>query len=147
MGLGAYKTLFSKDWVNGLKGAPESGMAASVRLYRLDGAPVYDPTTNTYTTPQTDLYVGKARVQPMMYAVDRIQPNDSTINQKVLISLPIGPVLNVAFALGDMLIVTAAELNPSLTKYQYILTDLMDSSNPLERTLMFTSNSEVRVGG
>jgi hypothetical protein len=44
-----------------------------------------------------------------------------------------------------MLEVLTAALNPSLETYQFVLVEIVDSSNPFERTLMFQLNQETVV--
>jgi len=144
MGLNAYKTLFTPEWVQAVKTAPESGMTATVRLYKeVRGA--FDPSTNDYAKTVTEYYTGKARVQPMRETRFVAQPNDSASVQKVLVSFPIDDLLGVEVPMDAQLRVTKCVLNPVLTKNQFIITDLMDSSNPVERTFMFQVIQEVKV--
>lgn len=134
--------VFTQEWVDALKGVPESAMPASVQIWRKDGEPQYDETTNTYTQAKTIWYEGKARVQPIRNASDKVQPGDSTTVQNVLISVPIGAVKDADFRPQNQARVTVSPLNPALCKYQYVLQEIMDSSNPIERTLMFVVNQE-----
>ena len=133
--------IFTQRWVDGLKHVPESGMAAEIAMYTL-GDKVYDEATNTYVYTKNYLYTGKARVQPLRSATPRILPNDTTSVQTVLISLPIDAVLNEDIRPSVQVRVTSAPLNPSLTKYQYIIKEIADSSNPLERTFQAEVNQE-----
>ena len=134
--------VFSQAWVDGLKHVPELGMQAKIELYTLEKG-AYDPATNTYTNNKTMHYAGKARVQPLRSAVPRIVPNDSTLVQTVLISMPIDKLLGVDIRPQMQVRVTEAPLNPSLTRYQYVVKEIIDSSNPLERTILTEVNEEV----
>jgi hypothetical protein len=81
----------------------------------------------------------------------RIQPLQSTNNtdgdwtQGVLVSVPItGPFTpGMDARVGFGLKVSSAPLNPELTKYVFTCVEVMDSSNPVERTLKFKVNHAV----
>jgi hypothetical protein len=136
------RTLFSPAWQEALRGAPESAMDATVLIYSTNSSTeVYDADTDTWTRVPTNVYSGKARVQPLRNANDIAQPGNETTLQSVLVSLPISA--NVSnFRPGLRLDVLTAPLNPSLLTYQFVLTDIVDSSNPIERTLMFSVDQE-----
>lgn len=133
--------VFTQAWVDGLKHAPEAGMAATVDIYTL-GDKVYNPATNQYEFTKTFLYQGKARVQPLRSATPRIMPNNTTSVQTVLISLPIDAVKTEDIRPSVQVRVTSAPLNPSLLMYQYVVKEIVDSSNPLERTILTEVNQE-----
>jgi hypothetical protein len=143
MGLRTHsKDLFSPAWVDSLKGAPESAMDATVRLYWPATGAVYDPETNEYTTgPDEVLYEGKARVQPLRVAARVDSPGNDTTVQQVLFSIPIA-TRTVDFRAQMSARVLSAPLNPSLTGYAYVLREIMDSSNPIEKTLLFEVDQE-----
>lgn len=133
--------VFTQRWVDGLKGVPQSGMAAEVEMYVL-GDRVYNEATNQYDYEKTVLYSGKARVQPLRSATPRIMPNNTTSVQTVLISLPIDAVKAEDIRPSVQVRVRKADLNPSLLKYQYVIKEIVDSSNPLERTFLTEVNQE-----
>lgn len=134
--------LFSQAWVNSLKGAPESAMVAEVLITNPNSSTrVYDPDTDTWNDVSTIVYTGKARVQPLRSAAEKAALGNETTVQTVLVSLPIS-TNELDFRPGRMLEVLVADLNPSLLGYQFVLTEIMDSSNPFERTLMFQVNQE-----
>lgn len=133
---------FTARWQKGLEASRSMFMPCSVRIYTL-GEAVYDPATNTYTYPDSvDVYAGKARVQPIRSATQRILPQDNTFVQTVLVSVPITPVQSVDFRGGMQARVTECLLFPGLTTYQYVIQEVMDSGNPVERTLLFTVDQE-----
>jgi hypothetical protein len=53
---------------------------------------------------------------------------------------------DINFRPGQRMDVLAAPLNVSLLTYQFVLHEITDSSNPLERTLMFTLDQETANG-
>lgn len=139
------RTLFSPAWQEALRGAPESAMDATVLIYDPNVQnDVYDADTDTWTRVPSNIYSGKARVQPLRSANDIAQPGNETTVQTVLISIPIS-TNSLAFRPGLRAEVLSAPLNPSLLAYQFVLSDITDSSNPIERTLLFTVNQETVV--
>lgn len=133
--------VFTQAWVDGLKRVPEAGMAAEVEIYTL-GERVYNEATNKYDYLKTVLYAGKARVQPLRSATPRIMPNNTTSVQTVLISLPIDALKDEDIRPSVQVRVRNAPLNPSLLMYQYVVKEIVDSSNPLERTILTEVNQE-----
>lgn len=139
-------TLFNPAWVEALRGAPESAMSATVLIYDPKTSQrIYDPETDTWTDVQQTIWSGPARVQPLRSANNKDQPGNETTVQTVLVSIPVDAVIE-PFRPGLQLDVLTAPLNPSLTTYQFVLQEIIDSSNPLERTLMFTVDQETANG-
>lgn len=134
--------LFTPQWQAGLKGIPEQAMVAQVEIIdpRL-GEGEYDPVTNTWVGGPVTLYTGKARVQPLRSASRAPVPGASTTTQTVLISLPV-ETLSIPFEVSHVLKVIDGGLNPDLVRYQYRIKELMDSSNPIERTIMCEVDQE-----
>lgn len=140
-------TLFNPEWVKAVKGAPESAMAATIVIYDPNiSSDVYDAETDTWeTNVRTVVYTGKARIQPLRSENTKDQPGNATSVQAVLISVPISAV-DTEFRVGYQADVLTAPLNPSLLLNQFVLTGPVDSSNPIERTFMFTVNQETING-
>lgn len=139
-------TLFNPAWVEALRGAPESGMASTVLIYDPNvSESIYDPDTDTWNDVQEPIWTGPARVQPLRSANNKDQPGNETTVQTVLVSIPISTNTE-NFRAGLQLDVLTAPLNPSLLTYQFVLQEIVDSSNPLERTLMFTVDQETVNG-
>jgi hypothetical protein len=137
--------LFTQAWVDSLKGAPESAMVAEVLITNPNSSTrVYDPDTDEWNDVSTIVYTGKARVQPLRSAAEKAALGNETTVQTVLVSVPIA-TRTVNFRPGMMLEVLTAALNPSLETYQFVLVEIVDSSNPFERTLMFQLNQETVV--
>lgn len=137
----AYGSIFTQGMVDAMRPSVTSVMAAEGRIYRAERGP-YDPETNDF--PLTYIYdiTSKMRVQPLRSATPRIIPNNTTDVQTVLVSVPIGALGTTDVRTGDQVRVTSAPLNPVLTKYTYIVFEIMDSSNPLERTLLCRMDEE-----
>lgn len=139
-------TIFNPAWVAALRGTPESAMAATVLIYDPNSSGrVYNPDTDTWTDVQTPVWTGKARVQPLRSANNKDQPGNETTVQTTLVSIPVDAVTE-DFRPGLQMDVLTAPLNPALLTYQFVLQEIMDSSNPLERTLMFTVDQETVNG-
>lgn len=129
------RPIFNERWQAGLSAVAQTGMPAKVRLFRPAKGP-YDPETNTYPDISVTLYAGKARVQPLRSSRFEPAPMDSAYWQTVLISIPIEDAQGVDFRPADQARVTEATLNDALLKYQFVVNEIIDSSNPFERTLL-----------
>lgn len=133
------RPIFTQEWQAGAAASVNTAMPAVLRLFR-PGTRVYVPETNSYNTTVVDLYGGdeggKGRVQPLRSSRFEPAPMDSAYWQTVLISVPIADVLGVDFRVGDQARVLSAPLNPDIQKYQYNVNEIIDSSNPFERTLL-----------
>lgn len=142
----ASRPIFTQEWVDALTPGRQSAMPCKVSIYVL-GERTYIEETNSYEYVKTVVYDGIARVQPLRSAQQRILPNDNTFVQQVLISVPISVTKDTDFRLGFQARVSEAPLMPSLTKYQYVMQEFMDSGNPIERTFLFTVDEEMVVNG
>lgn len=129
---------FNTVWQKHLKGVPQKAMNATIEVFYTDiGEAIMDENGDyTYPDEEVILYDGKARVQPIRAAIDR----DNTQIQTLLVSvtdldLDIRPK-------HKMRVVSCAE-NPVLTKYKYVVHEVTDSSNLIERTFYVKSDVEV----
>lgn len=144
------KDIFSPAWVKALRGAPEASMDASIRIFdpNLEGA-ILDPETNEYIVNPIIFYgaegtLGKARVQPLRSANQQNNPGNPTTVQYVLFSIPVA-YQALDLRPGLQVRVLTSELNPSLTKYLFVIHEVLDSSNPIEKTFICTANQEIVV--
>jgi hypothetical protein len=137
--------LFSVQWRDALRVVPEMGMTAQIEFYLPAPKPTYDPVTGTYTSVPTVVWSGMARVQPLRSAAAKANNADDTVVQSVLVSIPIIAGLGFDLRPEHRARVLSAPLNPLLTKYLYVANEVMDSSNPIERTFVFTVNVETKV--
>jgi hypothetical protein len=136
--------LFNPRWVASLRGAPESAMVAEVQVFVPGTAEaMYDPELDLWDRTDVALYQGKARVQPLRAAASRVEPGNETQVQNVLVSIPVDE--DVDIRPGQRMRVITSPLNLWLTKYQYVVSEIMDSSNPIERTFMCTVDQETVV--
>ncbi len=141
-----YPPLFSQPWVDELKTSPELSQVATVTIVNPKSSQrVYNALLDTWTTAAVTAYTGPARVQPLRSASAREVRGNETTTQTFLFSLPIGLSEGVDFRTGFIATVTESPLNAALLNYQYVLTEITDSSNPVERTLVFTVNQETVV--
>lgn len=137
--------IFSPAFVEALRGAPEAAMDAVVRVFDPDTVnAVLDPETNTYTNTFTPLYTGIARVQPLRGANEQTNAGNPTTVQTVLFSIPI-EYKDLDLRPGLQATVMSSELNPVLTKYQYVIKEIIDSSNPIEKTFLCSVNQEITL--
>lgn len=145
MSLGTVRPIFTQAWVDGLKAVAESGMAAEISIYETTGEPVYDPDEDEWTETTTTYYTGKARVQPIRSVQTAEAPGNTSSVQGIRFQIPIG-----AFAddirPGMLASVTSAPLNTTLLDFDYVISGVVDSSNPFERTLEAKVNQETQHG-
>lgn len=137
------RDLFSPAWVEALRGAPESAMDAVVRVYDPNTAnAILDKTTNTYSNNFTVVYDGIARLQPLRSVTQQNNAGNPTTVQTVLFSIPIA-YKTLQLRPGLQATVLSSELNPSLVNYQYVISEIIDSSNPIEKTFLCTVDQEI----
>ena len=131
------RLLFDTAWQAYYAPIVERAMAATIRVYT-PGESTYDATTDTWTGSDTEHYAGKARVQPMRTARDVASTSVQSVRFQV-------PVNSFVARPGMQVQITASTLNPSLLSYQYVIKEVLDSSNPIEQTFECTVNAETVV--
>lgn len=145
MSLGVVRPLFTQKWVDGLKAAVESAMGAEIAIYEIVGEPSYDPDTDEWNPTTQTYYTGKARIQPIRSVLTAEAPGNTSTVQGIRFQIPID-----AFAddlrPGMLVDVTASPLNTTLLEFEYVLSGVVDSSNPFERTLEAKVNQETHHG-
>lgn len=124
-------------------------MPAFVQIYNPDVSErEFDYATGTWAEEVVDeLYSGKARVQPIRGTSSVNQNANDTTVQSVLISIPIDIGKNLDLRTYHRARVIDCELNPTIEKYVYVMQEVVDSSNPLERTFVFRVNQEMVDNG
>jgi hypothetical protein len=126
-------------------------MLASVLIYNpASSGQDYDAETNTWTGTTTPLYEGKGRIQPIN-AVNEISDSyNPTYLKTVRVQIAynkniledgVNPMPDIRP--NDRMAVTSAPYNPTLEKFIYVITDVMNSSNSWERTLICRVDSEL----
>lgn len=123
--------IVSQTWVDHVSKTPERFMAGTVEFL--------DPVTRTV------LLTTKARIQPVRSGNPKPNNVVDTQQQTVLVSIPIAVGKNLDLRPKHRAAVTQCLNNPTLTKFLYVVQEVMDSSNPVERTFYFTVDIEVEV--
>jgi len=126
-------------------------MLATVQIYNsASGSQVYDPITNNWTGNNTALYNGKARIQPVNAVSEVTDVYNPTFIKTVRVQIAYNKnTLQGATAAmpdirpNDKMKVTSAPYNTSLEKFIYVVTDVLNSSNSWERTLVCRVDSEL----
>lgn len=137
------RDLFTQAWVDNLSPSVERSMPDEVQFYDPETAEaIYDPVTNSYISVPEILLTCKARVQPIRSAAQKDRAADSTTVQTVLVSIPIALGKNLDLRPHHRAKVLSAPLMPVQTKFIYVVREVMDSSNPIERTFYFDVNQE-----
>jgi len=138
------KDLFSQAWVDNLSGSIERAMPATVKFYDPTvSSAVYDPVSNTYTSAPLILLTSAARVQPLRSAAQKDSTGDATSVQSVLVSIPIALGKTLDLRPKHRAQITVSPFFPVLVNYVFVAKEVLDSSNPIERTFIFEVNQEV----
>jgi len=131
-------------WLTHNSGVSRALELADVEIYNATpGNQEYDATTGTWSTNVTTLFTGRARIQP----VNAINESNDTYNPTFLKTVRVQLSYNSNTVTGstgqmpdirpnDKMRVTSSPYNESLTKFIYVVTDVLNSSNSWERTLL-----------
>lgn len=141
--------IFTAAWVDRLSPSVDRSMDATVELYDPDtSGSVWDYETGTWAEGSaTSLYFGKARVQPIRGTSSiNNNANDTTV-QSVLVSIPIGPGKVLDLRPQHRGRVLDAPLMPVLKNLVYIVQEVIDSQNAIERTFLMRVDQESRENG
>jgi len=126
-------------------------MLASVQIYNpASGSQEYDPETNSWTGTTAPLYEGMARVQPVNAVSEVTDVYNPTFIKTVRVQIAYNKN-TLEGATGEMpdirpndkMSVISAPYNTSLEKFIYVVTDVINSSNSWERTLVCRVDSEL----
>lgn len=124
---------------------------ATVEIYnQAAGSQVYDATTNTFSGTSSVLYVGPARVQPINSVSETSENYNPTFIKTVRVQIPynknqvVGATDEVPdIRPNDRMVVTASPYNETLTRFIFTVTDVLNSSNAWERTLLCRVDTEL----
>lgn len=124
---------------------------ATVEIYnQAAGSQVYDATTNTFSGTSNVLYVGPARVQPINSVSETSENYNPTFIKTVRVQIPynknqvVGATDEVPdIRPNDRMVVTASPYNETLTRFIFTVTDVLNSSNAWERTLLCRVDTEL----
>ena len=116
----------------------------TVTIYNEDLAGrTYDALTNSWSTGETAIWTGQARIQPKASATDRNLTGNNTFVQQVEVQIDFSGN-TLAGSNGEMadirpgayLIVSNSPVDPMLSKFIYVVKSVVNSSNPWQRTLV-----------
>lgn len=132
---------FNTVWQKHLQPSTEAAYNAEIELVYTDltnGGPTFDVDTGDYTYPETEVQVfqGKARVQPLRTATEK----SGTQIQTILVSVA---QLDLDVRPKHIMRVLSCATNPVLTNYKYVVYEVTDSSNLIERTFYVKQDIEV----
>lgn len=126
-------------------------MFASVHIFNpASGSQEYDPETNSWTGSTTPLYEGKARIQPVSAVNEVADTYNPTLIKTVRVQIAYGkntledgvnPMPDIRP--NDRMLVTSSPYNETLEKFIYVITDVLNSSNSWERTLLCRVDTEL----
>lgn len=137
---------FNKVWQEHLHPSTELTYNAEIEIWYTPltgtGEPTFDPETGTYDYPN-DLedeivYTGNARVQPLRTATEK----GGTQIQPILVSVS---ELDLDVRPKHLMKVLSCAENPVLKNYKYVVYEVTDSSNLIERTFYVKQDVEVDV--
>lgn len=124
---------------------------AQIEIYNpSDSTQTYDPVTNAWTGDATEVYTGRARVQSLTSVnLTGEGYNKTEIKTvRVQISYNKNTLEGATEAMPDIrpnykMRVTSSPYNETLTKFIFIVTDVLNSSNSWERTLLCKVDTEL----
>lgn len=138
-------------WLTHNRGVLRALQLSDVEIFAANGIDqVYDATTNTWTSTAQNIYTGRARVQP----VNAVNESGDNFNPsffktvRVQISYNKNQITGATEAMPDIrpnykMRITSAPYNETLTKFIYVVTDVLNSSNAWERTLLCKVDTEL----
>lgn len=121
------------EWVARIAPSPERFMPATVEFL--------DPETETV------LLTSPARVQPVRSSNPKPNNVADTQQQVVLVSIPIALGRTLDLRPKHRAAVTVCGNMPLLTNFLYVVQEVMDSGNAVERTFYFMVDIEVTPSG
>ena len=131
-------------WLTHNRGVLRALQVATVQIYNPGSSTqVYNAATNTWSGTTTQLYSGRARIQPIN-AISEIADNyNPTFIKTVRVQIDAATSASPGIRPNDRMRVTACPSNTSLLGFIYVVTDVLNSSNPWERTLVCRVDTEL----
>ncbi len=138
-------------WLTHSSGVLRALQLSKVEIYSpSSGSQAYNAATNTWASSATKVYTGSARIQP----VNTINEAGDNFNQsffktvRVQISYNKNEIPGATLAMPDIrpnqkMRVTSSPYNETLSKFIYVVTDVLNSSNAWERTLLCKVDTEL----
>lgn len=138
-------------WVSHNRAVGYALQLASVDVFNQSStSKEYDPVTNTWSGTNVSLYSGPARIQPVNTVSETVDNYNPTFLKTVRVVIPYGKN-TVAGSDGvvpdirpnDRMTVSSSPHNETLEKFIYTVTDVLNSSNAWERTLLCRVDTEL----
>jgi hypothetical protein len=128
-------------WTTHNRGVLRALQLATVEIFnQASTTKVYDPVTNTWTGNDTTLYTGPARVQQLNTVSETSDNYNPTFLKTVRVQIAASAV---DIRPNDRMRVTACATNEALTKFTYVVTDVLNSSNAWEKTILCKVDTEL----
>lgn len=131
-------------WTTHNRGAVRALQLATVTIFNANSSlKEYDPTENSWTGTSTTKYTGRARVQPVNAVNESGDNYNPTFIKTVRVQIDAATSTSADIRPNDRMRVTACASNPALLGFVFIVTDVLNSSNPWERTLLCKVDTEL----
>lgn len=131
-------------WLTHNRGVLSALQLATVTIFNSQSSlKEYDPEANSWTGSSTTKYTGAARIQPVN-SVSEVSDNyNPTFIKTVRVQIKAATSSSADIRPNDRMRVTACANNPELMGFIYIVTDVLNSSNAWERTLLCKVDTEL----
>lgn len=117
---------------------------ATVTIFNAEsGLQEYDAAENSWSGSSTSKYNGRARIQPLNSVSETAENYNPTFIKTVRVQIPKATATSPDIRPNDRMRVTACASNPELKGFIYIVTDVLNSSNAWERTLICKVDTEL----
>lgn len=131
-------------WLTHNRGVLSALQIATVTIYNPNsGSKEYDATENAWTGSSTTKYSGKARIQPVNSVSEVADNYNPTFIKTVRVQIPAATSTSADIRPNDRMRVNACANNPELRGFIYIVTDVLNSSNAWERTILCKVDTEL----
>ena len=131
-------------WLTHNRGVLRALQLATVEIFNpASGDQVYDEATNTWSGTTTTLYSGRARIQQLNTVSETSENFNPTFIKTVRVQIDAATEDSLDIRPNDRMRVTACDSNTALTRFVYIVTDIINSSNPWERTILCKVDTEL----
>lgn len=131
-------------WLTHNRGVLRALQLATVTIFNpATSSQTYDATENSWSGSTTSKYTGRARIQQLNTVSETSENYNPTFIKTVRVQIDAATTGSQDIRPNDRMRVTACATNHSLTKFIYIVTDVINSSNSWERTLLCKIDTEL----
>jgi hypothetical protein len=131
-------------WLTHNRGVLRALQIATVEIFNpASTEQVYNETTNTWTGTAVNKYTGRARIQQLNSVSETAENYNPTFIKTVRVQIDAATSGQTEIRPNDRMRVTACENNVALQKFIYIVTDVLNSSNAWERTILCKVDTEL----